>query len=131
MDELKPCLVCGGIIYHAQDCYEEEEQGLSVGERHHLAAVRSIQPGTVWRHYKGEIYLVTDLLRHTEDQEDLVCYHRLGGDDEGGPSGWARPVTVWLEEVDVVLPDGEPYIGPKFRKISPATIKSALGFWGD
>ena len=54
-----------------------------------------IKPG-LYRHYKGGLYIVEGVARHTENTgEDLVIYesldtHRL----------WARPASMWYDKVD-------------------------------
>lgn len=50
----------------------------------------------VYRHFKGDYYLVEAIARHSEDESELVIYRKLYGD--GGL--WARPVEMFLAEVD-------------------------------
>ena len=50
----------------------------------------------VYRHFKGDYYLVEDLARHSETGEDYVVYRKLYGDG----SLWVRPLTMFLSEVD-------------------------------
>ena len=50
----------------------------------------------VYRHVKGDYYLVEDVARHSETEEELVIYRKLYGD--GGL--WARPKDMFLAEVD-------------------------------
>ena len=50
----------------------------------------------VYRHFKGDYYLVEDVARHSETEEELVIYRKLYGD--GGL--WARPKDMFLAEVD-------------------------------
>lgn len=50
----------------------------------------------VYRHFKGDYYLVEDIARHSETGEDLVIYRKLYGD--GGL--WVRPKEMFLAEVD-------------------------------
>ena len=67
----------------------------------------AIQPGR-WRHFKGKVYQVLGMARHSETLEQLVVYRALYGD--GGL--WVRPAAMWLETVDW---DG--YCGPRFVRI--------------
>ncbi len=50
----------------------------------------------VYRHFKGDYYLVVDTALHSETGEELVLYRKLYGD--GGL--WARPKAMFLAPVD-------------------------------
>lgn len=54
----------------------------------------------IWRHYKGQRYLVLGLARHTETGEELVCYVSLYDVPGGGPGIQVRPLAMWFEGVD-------------------------------
>lgn len=58
--------------------------------------------GQIYRHYKGNLYLVTGFAKHSETLEDLVIYQSVS---LAGNQVWARPVSMWNEIVDV---DGLP-----------------------
>ena len=55
-----------------------------------------LQPGR-YRHYKGKLYEVIDVARHSETEELLVVYRCLYGDF----SLWVRPMKMFLEMVVV------------------------------
>ena len=61
---------------------------------------RTLQPGGVYRHYKGNLYKALYVATHTETEEPLAVYQALYG--EYGI--WARPLAMFLD--DVTLPDG-------------------------
>ena len=50
----------------------------------------------IYRHYKGNLYEVVDVARHSETQESLVVYKTLYGDF----STWVRPLDMFQETVD-------------------------------
>ena len=53
-----------------------------------------ILPG-LYRHFKGGLYRVEGVARHSETLEEMVVYRALYG--EGGL--WVRPVAMWNETV--------------------------------
>jgi hypothetical protein len=65
------------------------------------------EPGR-YCHYKGGLYEVLGVARHSETAEELVVYRALYGDF----GLWVRPKTVFLETVMV---DGKSI--PRFRRV--------------
>ncbi len=59
-----------------------------------LPALPTIATGT-WRHYKGGLYEVQGVVRHSETLEPLVLYRALYG--EGGL--WVRPAAMFTQTV--------------------------------
>ena len=53
-------------------------------------------PLGVHRHFKGGLYEVIALAKHSETLDVMVVYKALYGD--GGT--WVRPVSMWNEEVE-------------------------------
>ena len=54
----------------------------------------------VYRHYKGHLYEVLNIVRHSEDLSALVLYRCL--DAGGAPCDdvlWVRPHAMWSEPV--------------------------------
>ncbi len=62
-------------------------------------AKAAILPG-VYRHYKGNMYEVIAVARHSEDLSPMVIYRALYGEGDV----WARPADMWNETVET--PDG-------------------------
>ena len=62
----------------------------------------------VYRHFKGNYYLVEDVAIDSETEEEMVVYRKLYGDG----SLWVRPKKMFLEEVDR---DKYPEANQKYR----------------
>lgn len=52
--------------------------------------------GRVYRHFKGDYYIVVGVAKHSETEEDMVIYRQLYG--EGAL--WVRPMSLFTSEVD-------------------------------
>ncbi len=70
----------------------------------------SIKPG-VYRHFKGNVYEVVSLARHSETGEDMVVYRDVTSPDKI----WVRPATMWQE---IVTREGKSF--PRFTYLAPA-----------
>lgn len=58
--------------------------------------MRKIKINGIYKHFKGDHYLVIDVVNHSETKEKYVVYRRLYGDG----SLWIRPMEMFLSEVD-------------------------------
>ena len=58
--------------------------------------MREIQLKRVYRHFKGDYYLVEDLARDSGTGEWCVIYRKLY--EDGGL--WIRPLSMFLSKVD-------------------------------
>lgn len=58
--------------------------------------MRELKIHGVYRHYKGDLYIVEDVARHSETGEEMVVYRALYGDGQL----WCRPYGLFLDEVN-------------------------------
>lgn len=58
--------------------------------------MREVKINGIYKHFKGDHYIVVDIAIHSETKEELVIYRGLYGSNEL----YARPKTMFLEEVD-------------------------------
>jgi len=50
----------------------------------------------IYKHFKGDYYLVEDIVKYSETKEEMVLYRQLYGEN----SLWVRPKEMFLSEVD-------------------------------
>ena len=56
----------------------------------------------IYKHYKGDLYLVEDIIYHSETNEKMIAYRALY--DEG--KLWCRPYDMFF---DIVNKNGQKY----------------------
>lgn len=58
--------------------------------------MREVKINGIYRHFKGDYYIVVDIANDSETKDKVVVYRRLYGDG----SLWVRPLEMFLSEVD-------------------------------
>ena len=58
--------------------------------------MNQIKMNGIYKHFKGDYYLLVDVAKHSETGEDYVVYRKLYEDC----ALWVRPLEMFLEEVD-------------------------------
>lgn len=58
--------------------------------------MREVKVKGIYRHFKGDYYLVEDIAYHSETMEKMVVYRALYGDRHL----YVRPYDMFLEEVN-------------------------------
>ena len=57
--------------------------------------MQEITVGKIYRHYKGNLYKIIALAKHSETTEDMIVYQSL----ENGQV-WVRPKSMWNEIIN-------------------------------
>ena len=60
------------------------------------ANVREVKIGKTYRHFKGTLYSVEGIAKHSETGENYVVYRQMYGNG----TLWIRPLEMFLEKVD-------------------------------
>lgn len=58
--------------------------------------MREVKINGVYKHFKGNYYIVLGIGTHSESEEECVIYRALYGDNKI----WIRPLSIFLSEVD-------------------------------
>ena len=59
--------------------------------------MRELIPNAIYKHYKGNLYKIICIAKHTENEDELVVYQSLYGNYDF----WARPKKMFLENTIV------------------------------
>lgn len=76
----------------------------------------SVEAG-YYRHFKGNIYQVIGVGKHSETGEELVVYLGLYDSPHGYGAMWVRPVPMFLETIE--------RDGKTMRRFTPISNKEA------
>ena len=66
-----------------------------------------LKPG-LYRHFKGNLYRLLYVAKHSETLEPMVVYQALYGE----MGIWVRPASMWNEQIN-----RDSYCGPRFYPI--------------
>ena len=58
--------------------------------------MRELKIHGIYKHFKGDYYIVEDIAKDSETKEEMVVYRRLYEDGDL----WVRPKEMFLSEVD-------------------------------
>ena len=83
-----------------------------------ILATGTYLKGKIFRHFKGDLYLVEDFVKHSETQETMVLYRALYGDC----GLFVRPYDMFVEEVPEgkTNPTGQKY---RFQEFEVKSVK--------
>ena len=79
-----------------------------------LPSIQATPPG-LYRHYKGGLYQVLDMVRHSETLEAMTLYRAL----YGARGLWVRPAAMFLEEVVI-----EGQRQPRFQRLGDYSVEA-------
>ena len=63
---------------------------------------RKLKINHIYKHFKGNLYLVLDVAKHSETGEEMVVYQCIGNEGRTNHEDgiYVRPKSMFLSEVD-------------------------------
>ena len=58
--------------------------------------MNEVKVNTIYKHYKGDLYIVEDIAYNSETEEKMVVYRALYGDNKL----WVRPYSMFQDVVN-------------------------------
>ena len=58
--------------------------------------MKDVKINGIYKHYKGDYYIVLDIAYHSETLEKMIIYRGLYGDNKL----WSRPYDTFFDEVN-------------------------------
>ncbi len=55
-----------------------------------------VEINRIYKHYKGDLYIVEDIIYHSETCEKMIAYRALYGENKL----WCRPYNMFFDEVN-------------------------------
>lgn len=82
--------------------------------------MQELKIGRIYKHFKGDLYLVEDIVVHSESKEKMVLYRALYSNG----IRYVRPYNMFMEKVDKVK---YPNVEQEYR-FELQDIPSVVGF---
>lgn len=76
-------------------CTEHKMQQYTLKEGQ-IPMQNTVLVNRIYRHFKGDYYIVVGIAKHSETEEEMVVYRQLYGAGEL----WVRPMSLFISEVD-------------------------------